>query len=576
MNTIKDEYYQLIKKNFDDIVYNAEYKSDVISSDVKNAIIKHMICKCINSQHKYNLIKTGIKCVCSDCNGEYPYYEKIPITSEYTNILNYFNVNVTVNNYNNYNNDDNNNNLELLDSDIKIDNCIFNDNHITNLINKCLSGHKINDFSKLLHNTYSDFAYDGDWYCYTNGLWKRDIEELILKSKILDLKDFFSKISNYYKINKSHESPIIIKNILSLKIKLSKPSFKDEIVKESKLLYVDFAFSTKLNQKKRIIPFLNGLYDLNFKKFRPYIKEDYISITCNYNYDDSIHNKDATCFLKLLLENCNMDYILKKLSESLYNNIINYTLFVCNDDMNISILFNFIKLTYGNLFKKMETNSLIRKRNVNELNDKIKYVNSYIIYITEFNDKKISLELLDELLTGEIYIKTSYKETIINYINSNIYITIDKVPDIKYNLKHKVNIIHLTKSKSEIDYDYINILINNDISWRQTFMNMLIEYYYKHDIKQTIEIPCNELRNDFTYLWLENHIILCENNILNLKELCKYYYSNQSVHSKLASILKKEVEIFLKKKYPVITYNFRDTTFKNKKVRGWVGIGYKG
>jgi hypothetical protein len=569
MNNIENEYSQLIKKNFDDIVYNAEYKTDLISSDVKNVIIKHMICKCINSQHKYNLIKTGIKCVCTVCNGTYP-LQKIPITSEYTNILNYFNINVTVNNYNNYNE------LDLFESDIKIENSIFNDDYKTNLINQILSEHKINDISKLLHYKYKDFVYDGDWYYYKDGIWKKDIEELILKSKILDLKDIFIKIHNYYKTNKLQESSIIIKQILSLKIKLGKPSFKEEVVKESKLLYADFTFFNKLNKKKYIIPFLNGLYDLNLKLFRPYTKDDYVSITCNYNYEPECNNTDVINLLKLLFETSNIDHTLKKLSKSLIKYNMNYTLFLCNNDnITIYILLNLIKLTYGNnLFNKIETSSLARKKNLNEFNDKMKYINSYIIHLSDYDNKKINLESLHDIFTDEIYIKTNYKETIVSNINANIYITTDKMIDIKDNFKN-IDIIVLNPLKSNIDDMNIINIMNNDISWRQTFMNILLEYYYNNDIKP-IDISVNQIRNDYTYMWLENHIILCENNILNLKELCEYYYSNISVHSKLASILRKEVELFLKDKYPEITYNFRDTTFKNKKVRGWIGIGYKG
>jgi hypothetical protein len=132
---------------------------------------------------------------------------------------------------NNYNNDEYN---TILDNE-QINSNIFNDSQLTHLINQCLDGHKINDFSKLMKHKYPCFVYDNDeWYfCDENNIWKHDTEEFIFKTKILELRELFSHIVNYYIINKQmKEAMSIIKNIKLLKTKLSKPNFKEDIIKD--------------------------------------------------------------------------------------------------------------------------------------------------------------------------------------------------------------------------------------------------------------------------------------------------------------------------------------------------------
>ena len=576
---IEDEYSHLIKRHFNDVVKNPIYHKDYITSEVVNGSIKNKICKCINHQPRYNLLKSGLDCVCDICKGTYPYNSKIPITDEYKNILNYLNINVTVNNYNNNNQNDDNN--SILDIEHNISYSIFNDCHLTDILNQCLDGHKISDIAKLVKYKYPIFAYDNnDWYyCNKNNIWQHDVEEFFLKSKILELKDIITKISNFYVVNKHlPESSPIIKNIRMLKVKLSKHGFKDDIIKESKMLFHYPNFTSKLNSKKYLLAFSNGVYDLLSKSFRNILLDDYISFTCNYPYDPDINNEDVRKFVNSIITDDLFDYLLKMFSDSLNNNIYNskHVLLIGNKSILLQLI-NLMNTTLGDFSSKIDMNSVNRKKTTNDLlNEKIKYYNKKFLYVHEYDDKKINLEQIIDFLFNDIVVNNITYST-----EGKIFIINDKANDkVSINIENQGSNPNVIKIYcNDIDYDMnINVKISEDITWRQTFMNMLLEYYYKKceepNLLGNLTNKCSELSINDVFVWLENHIVLEEENVLNLKEICEYYYST-TVHSKIASKMRKDVENYLKDKYSEINGNYRDTTFKGMKVRGWIGIKYK-
>ena len=104
----------------------------------------------------------------------------------------------------------------------------------------------------------------------------------------------------------------LIKNIKSLINKLNKPGFKDDIIKEAKIFFNDPNFISKLNSKKHLLPFTNGVYDLLSNSFRKTNKDDYINLTVNYPYSE-IENPEVYKFINEVIPNERVrDYVLKK------------------------------------------------------------------------------------------------------------------------------------------------------------------------------------------------------------------------------------------------------------------------
>ncbi len=67
------------------------------------------------------------------------------------------------------------------------------------------------------------------------------------------------------------------------------------------LKYNDEEFHKKLNTKRRLIPFKNGVYDLSNRTFRKIEREDYISKIFPYVYNPDIETKGIVEILRKIL-----------------------------------------------------------------------------------------------------------------------------------------------------------------------------------------------------------------------------------------------------------------------------------
>lgn len=119
--------------------------------------------------------------------------------------------------------------------------------------------------------------------------------------------------------------------------------------------------------------------------------------------------------------------------------------------------------------------------------------------------------------------------------------------------------------------------MREDVSWRQTFIKILLDYYYK-DIKEPVEVQVktNEYRqenNDF-YNWLCENIKCEKNNILKLKDVVDLYTGKAS-GSKGLNPFKKDIEKFIKESFKEINYKYQNSSFEGKSYRGWLHVGFK-
>lgn len=85
-------------------------------------------------------------------------------------------------------------------------------------------------------------------------------------------------------------------------------------------------------------------------------------------------------------------------------------------------------------------------------------------------------------------------------------------------------------------------------------------------------LPANKFEK-----WLDKYIVEKKDNIVKLKTLCEKYLHKQfkelghlpPTHTHLYKV---QVENYIKKKFPNIKHEYRDTTFNGIRYRGWVGI----
>jgi P4 family phage/plasmid primase-like protien len=607
VNKVEQELIQkAIKECKDYITENFDNNIDEISFDKsemvfkgnvsQNSLIK-MIGKCPECHVEHHIGDNGYCLKCKICKSIFPKNTLIPVDDRYKHLNTFFmNYNQLVNNgtvniniQNNYYNRE-----EEFSCDVQLDNTILKNKILTKLYNQVLDGHKITKLAEVLFYINKDFIYTkNNWYYFNGSIWKLDEDNLNMKRSILDSTSYFNKISNYYENKKTKDIPNsnqLIKNIKSIITKINKPGFKDEIIKEAKMFYNDADFMSKLNSKKHLIPFTDGVFDLIKKEFRKTVKDDYINLTVNYPYILNNDNQEVYKFLREVLPSKGVrDYVLKKMSECLNGDIPNtyFLMFIGDTGANgKSQLLNLMKLAMGEFGEKVEVTLLTRKRNnANESNsEKIKLLYKRFAFLSEPEDgEKINIGLLKEL-TGseEIVARGLYQDSLSFVMEAKLFLACNELPEIKGEdtaLWRRIRAVDfpsrfVDEPKDENEYKIDRTLpsrMREDITWRQTFMKILIDYYYKDDIREPdeVKIKTNEYQcnNDPNKKFVEMYLEKKTGQGVNWMKLWEFY---QIWHQE------ENGNTFIKK--AVVKKYFEDRIFKSKSIpvskdigRGWCG-----
>ena len=175
---------------------------------------------------------------------------------------------------------------------------IFQDDKLLNLLDNCLSNYSY-DIAKLVYYLYKGEYVCGKlknklWYHFKNNKWK--VTEL---GPYNELSNNIVCLFEKYKLESSHDEDRINK-IDSLITKLKNVSFKETICRECIYLFYDPDFIKKLDRKMNLVCFRNGVWDINNKVLRAGLKDDYISLSIDADYNG---------------ENNNIDYIINQFIE---------------------------------------------------------------------------------------------------------------------------------------------------------------------------------------------------------------------------------------------------------------------
>ena len=591
-----------INENFDKDVKEVQFdrKEMIFRGNVADKNLTRILKgKCPECNVEHQISYTGYCLKCSICKSIFPKTQIIPVDERYKQLNSFWmNYNQLVNHgtINNIINIYNNNGSEMdFSCDIKLDNAIFKNKDVTNIINQVLDGHKITMISKLLFTINKDFVYSrSNWYYFTGSIWRCDNDNIEMKKSIIDLSKTFDKIKTYYDTKNTDDTTMTLnKNIKNLINKFHKPSYQDDIIKGAKIYNNDESFIHNLNSKKHLVPFTNGVFDLLENKFRKTKKDDYVNYTVSYDYDTSM-NREVWTFLEQVLPNKGVrDYVLKKMSECLNGDIPNtyFLMFIGDTGANgKSQLLNLMKLAMGEFGEKVEVTLLTRKRNnANEANtEKIKLMHKRFAFLSEPEDgEKINIGLLKEL-TGseEIVARGLYQEAMSFVMEAKLFLACNELPEIKGEdtaLWRRIRVIDfpsrfLDEPKELNEYKIDRTLpsrMREDVTWRQSFINILLEYYFK-TVPEPIEvkIKTNEYRqenNDFAN-WLDENIEEKKDSILKLKDICELYSGKPKVSPKISNKLKLEIEKHIKAKYKHLNEKYKDSSFNGERYRGWIDL----
>jgi len=590
-----------ITENFDKDIQEVSFDRTemIFRGDVSNRNLVNLLdgtCPECNVEHQIG--DNGYCLKCKVCNSIFPKNQVIPIDQKYNNLKSFW-VNYQVGTINNVINIYQNTGEEDFSCDIQLDNTIFKSKKLTNLFNQILDGHKITKFAEIMHVLNKNFVYTkNNWYFFNGSIWKLDDDNLHFKKSILDITSHFNKISQYYETKTSKESAIhLIKNIKNLINKINKPGFKDDVIKEAKMFYNDPEFMFKLNSKKHLLPFTNGVYDLLANKFRPTQKDDYVNLTVNYDYIEE-ENQDVHTFLEQVLPNQLVrEFVLKKMSDCLNGDIPNTTFLMFIGDTGAngkSQLLNLMKLAMGEFGEKVEVTLLTRKRNnANEANtEKIKLLNKRFAFLSEPEDgEKINIGLLKEL-TGseEIVARGLYQESMSFVMEAKLFLACNELPEIKGEdtaLWRRIRAVDfpsrfVDEPQEPGEYKIDRTLpskMREDLSWRQTFVKILLQYFYRDNIKEPneVNVKTNEYRqeNNEFFAWLDENIQYSENpsDYIDLKTICQLFSNKAHLGPRISTKYKKELEKYIKEKYKNIQWKYDQLKIKAGddilRPRGW-------
>jgi hypothetical protein len=73
------------------------------------------------------------------------------------------------------------------------------------------------------------------------------------------------------------------------------------------------------------------------------------------------------------------------------------------------------------------------------------------------------------------------------------------------------------------------------------------------------------------YQWLDKNIILKKCGVLRLKDVVSLY-TGRKLHPKAASILRLELEMYIKNKYTSIKSEYSDSSFNGERYKGWLNV----
>lgn len=440
-------------------------------------------------------------CAHKNCNGKCKLYDLTEI--QYNNLnqilLNNTTNNLTINGniiINQNGSDDINNfvdNIKLVD-----------DEELNKLLLKSINTTTPRDIAKLVfYMYYKNYIYCGDnlWYSFINNRWKKAQKNDILRLLSNEVYDFYDKI-------KYDECKNNIKKIFK---SLSYTGSSVDVYHQMEILFNNTEFCKNIDTNKYLIGFNNGIYDLKELKFRQAELEDYITLSCNYDYNPnpSKYMPEVIKFFEDIQPDFKQrEYLLKYLGSCLENDNSDETFHIFSGTTRNgkSKLAHLLELTFGDYYSTISSTLLTKERPSASIPqpELIVLKNKRIIVGSEpENNQKIN--------TGFIKGITGRDKFIGRMLNSNEMIDfrcrfklillcndipkIDNSTDKAFWKRTRCVEFPVTFTENPVNNNEKLIDEHLDeklVNWKQDFILLLIQYYIKYKNEKLIMTPSIE------------------------------------------------------------------------------------
>ena len=477
---------------------------------------------------------------------------------------------------------------------------------------------------------------DNTWFHFNEnkgGKWEETEMGHELRSRLsYDIVDVF----NYYaKIYSDRAKALLLededasklqddKNTKCLKImvQLKDSGYKDKVMKECKEKFYDKTFIEKLNDKKNLIGFDNGIYDLNKSVFRCGLPSDYVSLTTGYSLPVDIKNlpvdleeindlvssmddydelNDALddFLTKVFPIDSVREYTLRFLSSCLSGEIREekFYFWTGSGGNGKSKLVELIDFVLGDYSKSMDVAFLTTKRgSSSSASPELENIkNARFVYMSE--PEKTDLIYVGKLkqMTGgdKMTSRALFKGTTQFKPQFKIVLMCNDLPQLGGNdggIWRRIEVVKylakFTDNERSVNHERYQYLADNQLTakleqWKLVFIIKLLQKYIDYDKEGTC--PPEEVKdetkqyktsNDVIANWVDDRIVECEefSTFDELYDDWESYCDNEGIHQKQRPE-KKEIKAELMKMQDKTNYGL--VIGKNKSDGAPNGTKYK-
>lgn len=432
------------------------------------------------------------------------------------------------------------------------------------------------------------------WYEYKNHRWTKLNDNIQLRKKISSTSDkdslafeYCNYISHYNELSSEEsleeeereEYRKKSEKFLEIVQKLKTTSFKDCIMKECIELFYSSNFEEKLDENPYLIGFNNGIYDLQRMIFREGRPDDYLTLCTNNDYIDYCEDDENIEEINLFMSQIFPDeeirkYILVMLSSHLQglNEEEKFRFWTGTGGNGKSKLEELFINSFGDYTVKFNISLLTQKRAAsNSANPEImRSKGKRFAYLEESNENdKMNIGLLKEFTGGDkITARGLYAEPIDFKPQFKMLLLCNKLPKVPADDDGLWRRLEVAEFKSrfvdnpveENEFKKDGKLSEKLIEWKETFISLLINVYYKMYKKEGIIVP--EEVSSFTKRYQKNSDIYSEfifdkiiktsntDDIIGINEIYdefRIWYQENYNSNKVP--IKKELKKYLEKKF---------------------------
>jgi P4 family phage/plasmid primase-like protien len=289
---------------------------------------------------------------------------------------------------------------------------------IDDLLYQLLFKNLDSDYCKIIYEMYKDTlkTCNEEWYVYTGTVWKK-----VLKGDPAHIKEGMDKIISLLKSLKESEEKnkqkyfkTMKKSLIQIEKRLCKNNEERVFGKAMKKYFNDDEFMNKLDKKKNLIAFENGVYDIKTQIFRDGLAEDYLSKKLEYNWEGSVDGDEKTVFVNKVIEDILPDpeqrnYLMKAIASCLEGSNKECKFFINTGKgrNGKNLLYDFVGTTLGEFFVVMEPSFVTKPREkANEANEAFMAAEGRrLICLSEPNKRDIIQSDIMKKYTGDKHIR---------------------------------------------------------------------------------------------------------------------------------------------------------------------------